>query len=235
MTLIVSVIVKDGIVLAGDSFTTLTTRAPHATPEPQPIKPYPHTQKIFPFYENFGVGTWGQPSINDKSVYFAMRELENKCKTDGIDLNTVDDVAETIRDEILPLEFDEDSFGYYVAGFTGQTARIVKVSSSEDGIERSSFEELGIYTAGDTGVVDSIVSSPSLYDDCPPFHLFSLYNAIDYALFLIRTTIEFQQFSPRVSMVGGAIDVAVVTHLDGFRWIQRQPISSVLQGFTGVP
>ena len=240
MTLIVSVIVQDGIVLAGDSFTTHTTLAPQQTPEPRPIKAFPHAQKILPFYERFGIGAWGHAAINRKSVTLRIREIEHNLRAEGIDFGTVDEVAGTIKENLLPLKFDdddvhEDPFGFFVVGYAGQTAKIVKYQYFEEtGSRADNFVDFGIYAAGETQVVNSIEGTYG-DDEYPPFGLFSLQNAIDYSLFLMRTTIEFQQFSGAVSTVGGAIDVAVVTRLDGFRWIQRQPISPILQEFTDVP
>lgn len=239
MTLIVSVIVQDGIVLAGDSFTTLTTQAPQETPEPRPIKAFPHAQKIVPFYGRFGIGGWGEASINRKSVALRIRELEHELKVKGVDFSTVDEVAETIKENILPLKFENDlseekAFGFYVVGYAGRTPKVLKYHHDEDSGSTDTREvDFGVYAEGYTEIANCIDVT---YGDgeYPPFGLFSLQNAIDYALFVIRTTIEFQEFSSAVSTVGGAIDVAVVTRLEGFRWIQRQPTSPVLQRFTDV-
>ncbi len=53
----------------------------------------------------------------------------------------------------------------------------------------------------------------------------SLQDAIDFAVFIVRATIEAQRFNQSSVMgVGGDIDVAVVT-TDGFRWVQRKAIT----------
>ena len=50
----------------------------------------------------------------------------------------------------------------------------------------------------------------------------TLQDAIDYAIFLIRTTIDYQRFATMVPTVGGDIDVAIITHHGGFQWIQEK-------------
>lgn len=237
--MIVSVLVRDGIVLAGDSITTL-----QETAESTPEKTFPNCQKIFPFYDSFGIGTWGRGSIDGKSVYFAVRELENRWKASDICFNTVDEIAQAVAydldDQVWTGENSfasdiQDPFGGYVVGYAGQTAKIVEFNSVlEDGVSDVSIEnhdDIGSYVGGITEVADIIrnlygASGDSNY---PPFGMFSLQNAMDYASFLIRTTVEFQQFSRELPTVGGGIDVAIVTRLDGFRWVQlHQPVTAVL-------
>lgn len=48
----------------------------------------------------------------------------------------------------------------------------------------------------------------------------NLQDAIDYTIFLIRTTIDYQRFATMVPVVGGDIDLAIITHHAGFKWIQ---------------
>ena len=239
MTMIVSVLVRDGIVLAGDSITTL-----QETAESTPEKTFPDCQKIFPFYDSFGIGTWGRGSINGKSVYFAVRELENRWKASGVCFNTVDEIAQEVvwdlddqvwTGENSPARETQDPFGGYVVGYAGQTAKIVEFNSVfDEGVSDVCIEkhsDFGSHVGGITEVADTIqnlygASGDSKY---PPFHMLSLQNAMDYAKFLIRTTEEFQQFSRELPTVGGGIDVAIVTRLDGFRWVQQhQPVTAVL-------
>ena len=51
-----------------------------------------------------------------------------------------------------------------------------------------------------------------------------LQDAIDYAIHLIRTTIDSLRFEPRYPSVGGPIDVLIVTP-DGMEWVQRKELT----------
>lgn len=47
-------------------------------------------------------------------------------------------------------------------------------------------------------------------------------DAIDLAAFLVETTIQFSRFSPGAPVVGGPIEIAVITKHEGFKWIRRK-------------
>ena len=54
------------------------------------------------------------------------------------------------------------------------------------------------------------------------YDMMSLQDAIDYAIFIVRATIEAQRFNQSAIMgVGGQIDIAIVTP-NGFQWIQKK-------------
>src|SRR5207245_973082 len=61
-----------------------------------------------------------------------------------------------------------------------------------------------------------------------PFGLMNLQDAVDFAAFAIRTTIDVQRLTHGTfglpgsfPGVGGPIEIAAVTAIDGFRWVQR--------------
>ncbi len=58
-----------------------------------------------------------------------------------------------------------------------------------------------------------------------PFAFLPLQDCVDFAIFLIRTTITMQHWILGLRGVGGAIDVAVITQTDGFTDIQRKKIT----------
>lgn len=58
-----------------------------------------------------------------------------------------------------------------------------------------------------------------------PFAFLPLQDCVDFAIFLIRTTITMQHWIMGVRGVGGAIDVAVITQTEGFMEIQKKKIA----------
>ena len=118
MTLIVSLRIPDGIVIAGDSLSTVVGQGQlEATidvncpscghnheiqsqfPVPQlPSTTFSYAQKVFPFCNNFGIGIFGSGLVGDQSVYFAIRLIEKNIK----DLTTkgVTEIANDIGNEI---------------------------------------------------------------------------------------------------------------------------------------
>ena len=118
MTLIVSLRIPDGIVIAGDSLATAVNQNQleasfdvncpacghnHEVQTQSPMHQLPSTtfsyaQKVFPFCGNFGVGVFGPSLIGDKSVYLATRLIEKKI-TD-LDTKGVTEIANNIGSEI---------------------------------------------------------------------------------------------------------------------------------------
>ena len=263
MTLIVSLRIPDGIVIAGDSLSTMTRQDQlkaaisvtcpacdhqHEIQKELPMPPVPATtfsyaQKVFPFCGKFGVGTFGAGLLANKSVYFAMRLFEQKLKEDKTYFEGVTEVAEKIGDKIhdllkeqLKLEntsvdtLQPNRFllGFQVVGYDATESKVVDVSVGKN-VHRRIYTGFGCTVSGNREVVQAIWN---LYrkrpENQPPYHIFSLQDAIDYAEFLIRTTIAHQRFSPTIPNVGGDIDIALVTPFDGFRWIRQKPLGKVL-------
>jgi len=51
-----------------------------------------------------------------------------------------------------------------------------------------------------------------------------LQDAVDLARFLIQTTIQFERFKPGAPTCGGPVDLAVITHRAGFKWVAQKSI-----------
>lgn len=120
MTLIVSLRIPDGIVIAGDSLATmmgnleiqadLKVKCPQCSHEyeqkttlpgiPTPSTTLSFAQKVFPFLGDFGVGTFGIGQLCGKTIYFAMRELEKELNKRPVDQGpgNVTKVAEIIAE-----------------------------------------------------------------------------------------------------------------------------------------
>ena len=102
MTLIVSVISADGIVIAGDSLSSLNrqinmnqsskVKCPQCQSE-HTIQAnfqgnmvqatYSHTEKVFSFFQKFGIGVFGAGLIGGHSVNFLIRSFEHFLKKEG--------------------------------------------------------------------------------------------------------------------------------------------------------
>lgn len=95
MTLIVSLRIPDGVVIAGDSLATMTNQielqgemeitCPQCShqhtikpklPFSAPATTFAFAQKVFPFQGKFGIGIYGTGQLVGKSIYFAVRQFE---------------------------------------------------------------------------------------------------------------------------------------------------------------
>jgi hypothetical protein len=57
-----------------------------------------------------------------------------------------------------------------------------------------------------------------------PYNFLPLQDCVDLAILLIRTTVATQSFTVGIRGVGGSIDVATITRIEGFRPIQTKRI-----------
>lgn len=124
MTLIISLRIPDGIVIAGDSPATMTgsVQAQTTVEIDCPDCGHKHnvlvqlpsinvtaatlsfSQKVFPFLKKYGVGTTGAAQLAGKTIYFAVRQLEHQLLDSGDnELDGVKQAADLIGKHIHEL------------------------------------------------------------------------------------------------------------------------------------
>ena len=265
MTLIVSVISADGIVIAGDSLSSLNRQinmkkselvfCPHckkkhtvnANFQGNVVQAtYSHTEKVFSFLENYGIGVFGSGVIGGHSVNFLIRAFQHEIEKQKKAIDSVANLAEEIGVNLhnllkKQLEIEKKSLddfqknhtflGFQVVGYDGLQPKIIEVLLGKD-VRYNEFSQLGCYASGNREVVTAIWE---LYKKNPEGHpiyeVFSLQEAVDYVDFLISSTISFQRFSPITPNVGGEIDIALVRPFDKkIQWIRQKPLGKLLQG-----
>jgi hypothetical protein len=77
----------------------------------------------------------------------------------------------------------------------------------------------GVSRGGATDIVNRVIVA----DHLPEFGLLPLQDAVDYAIFLVELTIKAMRFEPGIDVVGGPIDVLVITPKDA-RFLQRKEL-----------
>ncbi len=260
MTLIVSLRTSDGIVIAGDSMSTMRAQrvvrgkikmecpqCGHVHEEDKsmgsidiPTTTLSYAQKIFPFMDNYGVGSYGMGQLSGKTMYFAMRELEQNLLSKGKkSVHSLTEMAQLIgehaqsllREQTPDLEQvpeDKYALGFQIVGYEKETPTTLIMQIGKK-VFRKEEAELGCTWTGDGRVVNAIWGLYSKQKtDSPDYRAMSLQDAIEYADFLIRTTSDHQKFSRTLATVGGDIDVALVTPFDGFKWIRRKSLSEII-------
>lgn len=258
MSLIVSLRIPDGVVIAGDSLATMMSQLEIAAsgsvscPEckhafqMQDIKlpPIPvasstrsFSQKIFPFKKRYGLGSTGMGAVSQKTIYHHIRSLEAQVDED---FGQVDDVATKLgeyfhgelKKQILNLHEAPDDyfpFGLQVVGFSGEEAKTIKVDVGKEP-KYTTYTGMGCTVSGETRLVTQVWNMAKEDVRQQVVHAnFSLQDAIDYAEFLIRTTATYQRFSNIIPSVGGDIDIALITPYKNFTWIQCKELTEVLE------
>lgn len=207
-----------------------------------PTSTLSYAQKVFPFMENFGVGTFGAGQLAGQTMYFAIRELEQELKADETPVDSVTNAADYIAERASDLldedinqnpqapnrdQIDDDAtiVGFQVVGYNQDEPATVQVHIGS-GVQKDKVTDPGCTWSGNGVVVQAIWG---LYGQDqrqqPVYQVFSLQDAIEYARFLIRTTADHQNFSQQMANVGGDIDVALVTPFSGFQWIEQKSLN----------
>ena len=229
MSLVVSVYVPSGIVMAADSRMSVLRTEDRAEGEEkyrlqQQLVLSDSASKVVALTKvAAGISCYDSGVIDNQPVDSHVRRFEEEAITPGDDVLTVADKFLAYFKERAP----NAGIGFHVAGYriegkasvpyvlVGHTTRepgVRRVNARDDGVV-----QYGIGRAGDVLVANRLIDEKNL----PLFDAMPLQDAVDYAMHLIRTTIETMRFEPRYPSVGGPIDVLVVNP-DGMQWVQRK-------------
>jgi hypothetical protein len=231
MSLVVTVYVPSGIVMAADSRMSVQRSEERAEGEQRTLvqQQLVLSDSAYKIVElrsiGVGIGVYDAGIINNQPADTHVHRFEEE-------MVTADDDVLTVGDKFLA--YFKDNFpsvpvGYHIAGYRTENRTsvpyvLVGHTVREPGLRRVNVDgngniQYGITRAGDTLVVNRLIDQSYL----PLFPAMPLQDAVDYAVHLIRATIDTMRFEPRFPSVGGPIDVLVVTP-EGERWVQRKEL-----------
>lgn len=233
MSIMCAVFVPDGIVLASDSRQTLgltqvaqqpitqtETRVLNAMNRPdqkpmQLINQTDNAQKIMLLKKvRVGISACGLGIIKGRPVSDYIRSFETE-KVNGSD--HVSSIAEKLH------EYARDLFpqiNFFVCGYDGDEQFVYSVGKE---IKRSNIENgkprYATIWSGEQAIITKLLNGnpPMLVN-----HLFMpLRDAVDFAEFLIDTTVKAQRFEMKVATCGGATDILVLSMDEAF-WYRHK-------------
>ena len=107
-----------------------------------------------------------------------------------------------------------------------KTEKITRVNTSKVNGEQ------GATWAGETDILSRLISQLYTQQDTNylalqnfpiPFQFFTLQDAVDFAVYAVKTTIDAMRFMARPKTVGGPIDVLVIKP-DQAEWVQKKSL-----------
>lgn len=237
MSLIITVHAREGIVMAADSRLTLTIprTLPNGNQHTISVTSSDSAKKLFLAPNRIGISTFGAASIGGVPLAgfiesFIVEHLKGKTLT-----------PEQVAGELLAffsgLGVSQET-NFHVSGYTSQPSgleqTILYVNLSTQNITRLNSSSLpGANWGGEADVLQRLLNDVALItpgaaptpipQHLVPFEFFTLQDAIDFAAFAIRSTIETLRFQSREKTVGGPIDVLVITP-DDARWIAQKQL-----------
>lgn len=203
-----------------------------APPIGVPANSSPLANKLF-YIGQIGVAFHGAAGVGGRTL---CNHVLNYVHTDFTASKTVREVADdlsTILQEGLKKDLGDLSqlpagtapVGFQIAGYNPDDLDAGSTFMVAVGQDRTITDTKGNgVTFGGTVDVAQRMYRKLLPTDNVSLDLMTLNDAVDFARFLIRTTADYQRFAKVVPIVGGPIDIAVITKWAGFRWVQRKTL-----------
>lgn len=231
MSLVATVYVPSGIVMACDSRMTVQRSEEKTEGETKTVvqQQLVLSDNAFKVVElrttGVGISIYDAGIINNQPADSHVHRFEEEAVTPG-------DAVLSVGEKFIKYfqnNFPNIGVGYHIAGYREENKVsvpyvLVGHTIREPGLRRVNADadgkvQYGITRAGDTLIANRLIDPNHL----PLFPAMPLQDAVDYAVHLIRTTIDTMRFEPRFPSVGGPIDVLVVTP-SGPRWVQRKEL-----------
>lgn len=238
MSFIITLYTREGIVLASDSRLTLNTEKhePDKRVVQVAVGQSDSNYKTFLAPDSIGISTYGTAEIKGVPIAgyiesFMLEELVNQ----EID---VDGVPQSLLDYFQQFE-PRPSTQFHVAGYKDidgekqQRVWHIDVAKKKVGL-LNPHGKPGASWGGEADILARLVQPVAILDQqggrgqSLPYHpipwqFFTLQDAIDFAVFAVKSTIDAIRFQPRPKTVGGPIDVLVIKPEKAF-WVQRKEL-----------
>lgn len=252
MTIVASVKVRDGLVLATDSMTQISVPTDQG---PQFLKSYSNARKLFQVTDAVGAMTYGLGNIGNRSVEGIVLDYvmgtEPAESVEAVSQELFDYVKQQYDGQLETVpEQDRPLLGFYIAGYPidGQFSEAYEfllprdtgpiVAFAPDGFGASwrgvdaPFTRL--YKGFDAYVIPprlegvgvsaeniEAVFNPEGLETAVLFDGMPVQDAINFAVYILETTIGWATFAVGVPSCGGPLQVATILNDEGFRWVSR--------------
>jgi len=240
MSLIVTLYVPEGLVIAGDSRLTLNwTTKINEVEQRHSVSASDSNTKVFTIKNKFGLGTFGAADIKGIPISgFINQFTEEKVTND----TTIDELPQLLLD-FFGEQFGNPATNFYVIGYKIEngisTPHVYYVNVIGKNFNRVNFANGAIVNGanwgGETEVLVRILNTVKLkqddqWIDLPDtpiaWNFMTLQDAIDFAVYAVRTTIETMRFQQKEKTVGGPIDILVIKPNEVPLWIKRKELST---------
>lgn len=253
MTITIGVAVPEGIVIGADSRTT------YGNARGWPKVGSDYAYKVFQLGRASAASTFGWAWLNQKNIASLIEDFRRSGQLPEDDPQALAEALGRFfhqrYEEHVAAGQDKAvgrgklALGFIVAGFDEKAVgRLLHVFVPGPVVqERYRTDDCGALWFGQTDIVVRLIKGRDArfnLDALPSearealekmeyithFRRFTLQDAIDYAIFLMKATTEMQRFSDGISAApgdiagtGGPLDIALVT-AEGLRWVQRKEL-----------
>ena len=237
MSFIITLYVREGIVMASDSRLTFNARQQDGDSQVTQIAVglTDSHQKLFLGPGNIGIATFGAAEVEGVPIAGYIESfMDEHLARDGC---PVEEVPHAILDYFRVLPGPPNAgfliSGYQVVGGVAEQRVWETLIGPENVTQVNKPGIQGAWWRGEIDVLARLVQPVGRQDDggefkpLPYYHIqwrfFTLQDAIDYAIYAVRVTIDTMRFQPRPKTVGGPIDVLVIKPNEAF-WVQHKTL-----------
>jgi len=236
MSFVISLYVREGIVMASDSRLTLKTQSQQAqnTIVQVAVGQSDSNYKTFLAQGNIGISTFGAADIQGVPIAGYIESFIDKdISSNQISIN---DAAKKILAFFGSLS-PQPKTQFHVAGYRKEDKEqeiwMVDIAKNQISLLNKPGTQ-GASWGGEGDILARLVSPVAELDEHGkpfrqpphfqiPWPFFTLQDAIDFAVFAVRSTIDAIRFQPRAKTVGGPIDVLVLKPDNAF-WVSRKEL-----------
>jgi hypothetical protein len=233
MSFVITVYVPAGIVMASDSRQSITIEG--KTPDGKPLPKIETVSSDFVYKtyllgrQRVGINSFGEALLGKINTESHIRRFSEEVLDDDDDVTTI---PRKLVD-FLRRDFPQADSAFHLAGFKRAEKKSVPYvffcHVGKDKVQRQNVapdSENVVYGATWGGQADVIASlvQPTQAQPKPPiiWDAMTIQDAIDFAIYAVRTTIDTMRFQARPKNVGGPVDVLLVSPDEPPRWIQRK-------------
>lgn len=234
MSFIIALHVEDGLVFASDSritYNATTTNAEGVKIIERGVHFNNSSPKTFLTPANVGISYCGDATVLNKPITGYIERF--------IDEHREDDVEE-IANQIVPFfaSIDENlNTNFHIGGYKKEDMvlkqKLYYVNTKSKAIQEQDTSVQNAMWGGEIDVLTRIInpvyskSDKGEYEEMSfhpiLWHYFTLQDAIDFARFAVRTTIDTINFQRMVKTVGGPIDILVIKPTEAI-WIEKRQL-----------
>lgn len=241
MSLVVTVFVPEGIVMASDSRQSITVEG--RTPDGRTFKVETvNSDSVMKTFlledQQVGISNFGQDLLGTVPMSGYVKRFIEEEIVSADDVTTIPlKLVKYIRKS-----FSQADAGFHVAGYSKSAkvsvpyfyhCHVAKNTVERRNVKPDGSVAYGATWSGQIDVITSIVNpiitkdekgqDKIVYSPAPiAFDAMTVQDAIDFAVYAIRTTIDTMRFQARQKNVGGPIDVLLLLPDAKPKWIQKK-------------
>lgn len=217
MSVIATVFIPEGIVMAADSRITGEMRYENGNVDKYTLSD--NGQKIFLLKKRIvGISSCGDADVNGQTIADFIREFEILHIRED---DSVKEIADKLR-VFLHQKKKDANVMFYVCGYDGDDQKIYRINGESTQINVDESKYAAAWNGDSDHLTSLIVGEPHMEFDWQ--HMY-LKDGVELAEFMIDVNCKAQRFSVGVATCGGPIDILLITK-DEARWIKHKILNN---------